>query len=78
MEAILDFNRDFDVPLFDRVVDALFTGRGDEQKMAQQVLTEFKDHELAWTRADGILTVSSSVQSKFIALQVLDKLIQTR
>ncbi|KAJ2818302.1 Karyopherin transporter, partial [Coemansia sp. 'formosensis'] len=53
------------------------------QKMAEQVLTEFKDHELSWTRADGILTNASSLYSKasipaFIALQILEKLIQTK
>ncbi|KAJ2779699.1 Karyopherin transporter, partial [Coemansia interrupta] len=76
--TLLDFNREFDTALFDRVVDALFGGKGDEQKMAQQVLTEFKEHELSWTRADSILTNSSSLQSKFIALQILDQLIQTK
>ncbi|KAJ2590135.1 Karyopherin transporter [Coemansia sp. RSA 1722] len=78
MEALLDFNREFDIALFDRVVEALFTGKGDEQKMAQQILTEFKEHELSWTRADNILTNSSALQSKFIALQILEQLIQTK
>ncbi|KAJ2352369.1 Karyopherin transporter, partial [Coemansia sp. RSA 2618] len=64
--------------LFDRVVDALFSGKGDEQKMAQQVLTQFTDHEMSWARADRILTESNSLQSKFIALQILEKLIQTK
>ncbi|KAJ2659669.1 Karyopherin transporter [Coemansia sp. RSA 1200] len=78
MDTILDFNRQFDVALFDRVVNALFTGKGDEQKMAQQVLTEFKEHELSWTKADDILTNANSLQSKFIALQILEALIQTK
>lgn len=59
-------------------MDALFTGKGDEQKTAQQVLAEFKDHELSWTRADKVLTNSESLQSKFIALQILEQLIQTK
>ncbi|KAJ2500172.1 Karyopherin transporter [Coemansia sp. RSA 1972] len=78
MEAILDFNQDLDVGLFDRVVDALFSGKGEEQKMAQQVLTQFTDHEMSWARADRILSDSNSLQSKFIALQILEKLIQTK
>ncbi|KAJ2080610.1 Karyopherin transporter, partial [Coemansia sp. S100] len=78
MDSILDFNQELDVALFDRVVDALYAGKGAEQKMAEQVLTEFKDHELSWTRADGILTNASSLYSKFIALQILEKLIQTK
>ncbi|KAJ1825245.1 Karyopherin transporter [Coemansia sp. RSA 2675] len=44
MDSILDFNREFDVSLFDRVVDALYTGKGAD----------------------------------FIALQILEKLIQTK
>ncbi|KAJ2080331.1 Karyopherin transporter [Coemansia sp. RSA 988] len=78
MEAILDFDKELDIGLFDRVVDALFSGKGDELKIAQQVLTEFQDHEMSWTRADRILSDSSSLQSKFIALQILEKLIQTK
>ncbi|KAJ2505056.1 Karyopherin transporter, partial [Coemansia sp. RSA 2052] len=84
MDSILDFNKELDISLFDRVVDALYSGKGAEQKMAEQVLTEFKDHELSWTRADGILTNASSLTSKatsshtFIALQILEKLIQTK
>ncbi|KAJ2798771.1 Karyopherin transporter, partial [Coemansia guatemalensis] len=78
MEAILDFDKELDIGLFDRVVDALFSGKGDELKMAQQVLTQFTDHEMSWTRADRILSDSSSLQSKFIALQILEKLIQTK
>ncbi|KAJ2626943.1 Karyopherin transporter, partial [Coemansia sp. RSA 1290] len=46
--------------------------------MAQQVLTQFTDHEMSWARADRILTESNSLQSKFIALQILEKLIQTK
>ncbi|KAJ2451163.1 Karyopherin transporter [Coemansia sp. RSA 2336] len=78
MEAILDFNQELDVGLFDRVVETLFSGKGNEQKMAQQVLTQFTDHEMSWARADRILTESNSLQSKFIALQILEKLIQTK
>ncbi|KAJ2151079.1 Karyopherin transporter, partial [Coemansia sp. RSA 637] len=46
--------------------------------MAQQVLTQFTDHEMSWARADRILSDSNSLQSKFIALQILEKLIQTK
>ncbi|KAJ2300403.1 Karyopherin transporter, partial [Coemansia sp. RSA 2706] len=46
--------------------------------MAQQVLTQFTDHEMSWARADRILSESNSLQSKFIALQILEKLIQTK
>jgi exportin-1 len=32
--------------------------------MAQQLLTQFQDHEEAWTRADAILEKSSVPQTK--------------
>lgn len=32
--------------------------------MAQQILTQFQDHEEAWTRVDGILEKSNVPQTK--------------
>ncbi|CAE6515901.1 Exportin-1 [Rhizoctonia solani] len=78
MEAILDFSRDLDISLFDRVVNAFFLGSGQEQKQAQAVLTQFQEHPDAWQRVPVILETSGSMQSKYIGLQILEKLIQTR
>ncbi|KAJ2771352.1 Karyopherin transporter, partial [Coemansia nantahalensis] len=64
MEAILDFSQELDIGLFDRVVEAMDSGKIDDLKMAQQVLTQFKDHEMSWTRADKILSESRSLTSK--------------
>ncbi|KAI7862138.1 nuclear export factor CRM1 [Spinellus fusiger] len=77
-ESILDFSKELDVAQLDQVVLKFFTGVGSEQQMAQKVLTEFQDHEEAWTRVDGILEHSNVPQTKFIALQILEKFIQTR
>lgn len=46
--------------------------------MAQQVLAQFQEHPDAWQRVPAILQQSSNAQTKFIALQILDKLISTR
>ncbi|CAE6421161.1 unnamed protein product [Rhizoctonia solani] len=78
MEGILDFSRDLDIPLFDRVVNAFFLGSGQEQKQAQVVLTQFQEHPDAWQRVPAVLETSGSMQSKYIGLQILEKLIQTR
>ncbi|CAE6516808.1 unnamed protein product [Rhizoctonia solani] len=78
MEGILDFSRDLDTGLFDRVVNAFFMGAGQEQKQAQAVLTQFQEHPDAWQRVPVILETSGSMQSKYIGLQILEKLIQTR
>ncbi|CAO3597587.1 unnamed protein product [Absidia cylindrospora] len=60
------------------VVLTFFTGSGNDQQVAQQLLTQFQDHEEAWTKVDGILERSNVPQTKFIALQILEKFIQTR
>ncbi|KAG1438934.1 hypothetical protein G6F56_012465 [Rhizopus delemar] len=77
-ESILDFSKELDVNLLDQVVMTFFSGSGQEQQVAQQILTQFQDHEEAWTKVDGILEKSNSPQTKFIALQILEKFIQTR
>ncbi|KAG0324890.1 Karyopherin transporter [Dissophora globulifera] len=78
MEAILDFNRDLDIDLLDRVVQVFFTGAGQDHKLAQQVLTQFQEHPDAWRRVDAILDNSKVSQTKFLALAILEKLVQTR
>ncbi|CAE6450968.1 unnamed protein product [Rhizoctonia solani] len=53
-------------------------GSGQEQKQAQAVLTQFQEHSDAWQRVPVVLETSASMQSKYIGLQILEKLIQTR
>ncbi|CAO3607736.1 unnamed protein product [Cunninghamella blakesleeana] len=77
-EVILDFSKELDVAVLDQVVLTFYTGSGNNQQIAQQLLTQFQDHEEAWTRADCILERSNVPQTKFIALQILEKFIQTR
>ncbi|ORE03750.1 nuclear export factor CRM1 [Rhizopus microsporus var. microsporus] len=77
-ESILDFNKELDIALLDQVVLTFYTGSGSNQQMAQQLLTQFQDHVDAWTRADKILEHSNVPQTKFIALQILEKFITTR
>ncbi|KAJ7063298.1 CRM1 C terminal-domain-containing protein [Mycena amicta] len=86
MEALLDFSRPFDVQLLDRVGHFLLHGlwpRG--QQMAQLVLTQFEEHlgkasssPDSWTRVPDILERSTFPQSKFIGLQILERLVTTR
>ncbi|KAG0208091.1 Karyopherin transporter [Mortierella sp. GBA30] len=78
MEAVLDFNRELDVDLLDRVVLAFFGGTGPDHALAQQVLTQFQEHPEAWRRVDTILENSKVSNTKFLALTVLEKLVQTR
>ncbi|KAJ7483576.1 CRM1 C terminal-domain-containing protein [Mycena latifolia] len=78
MEALLDFSRPFDVSLMDKVAMTFYTGRGQEQQMAQLVLTQFEEHPESWTRVPEILEKSTFPQSKFIGLQILERLVTTR
>ncbi|KAJ3507261.1 hypothetical protein NLJ89_g6405 [Agrocybe chaxingu] len=78
MEGLLDFSREFDIGLLDKVVMAFYTGAGQEQQLAQQVLTQFEDNPDSWTRVPDILEKASFPQSKYIGLQILEKLITTR
>lgn len=78
MESILDFSKELDIDLFDRVVNAFYTGGDADRDTAQRVLREFQDHPELWKRSGEILETSQNPQLKYIALQVLDKLITSQ
>ncbi|KAG0255895.1 Karyopherin transporter [Mortierella polycephala] len=79
MEAILDFNRELDVGLLDQVVQAFYNGAGGpDHKLAEQTLKQFQEHPDAWRRVDTVLENSKVSSTKFIALAILEKLVQTR
>lgn len=77
MEAILDFSRDLDLELFDRVVDTFYRSGPDQQK-ALLLLSQFQENSDSWKRADAILSQSKNSQSKYIALSCLNSLIKYR
>ncbi|KAJ3178263.1 Karyopherin transporter [Gaertneriomyces sp. JEL0708] len=76
MEGILNFDGELDITLFDRVVQAMFMV-GPEQATANQVLEQFRQHPDAWKRVDGILERAQVMQSKYIALSILENLIKS-
>ena len=47
---LLDFNQKLDIGLLDQVVSTMYASSGDQQKMAQEVLTTLKEHPDAWTK----------------------------
>ena len=63
VNKLLDFNQRLDIGLLDEVVGTLYSGQGEQHKMAQEVLTTLKEHPDAWTkviRADpGLLPLPS-------------------
>ena len=50
VNKLLDFNQKLDIGLLDTVVGTLYAGSGEQQKMAQEVLTTLKEHPDAWTK----------------------------
>lgn len=78
MEGILELDKPLDIPLLDQVVDTFYSGQGEAQQNAGKVLAQFQSHNAAWTQADRILEYSTHIQSKFIALSLLEKLINTK
>ncbi|KAI8991052.1 CRM1 C terminal-domain-containing protein [Mycotypha africana] len=70
---------EIDVQQFDRVVQSFYEGTSNaERQNAQNVLTEFKSHPDAWQCVDRILDRSSRIQSKFIALGILENFIKVK
>ncbi|KAH3711724.1 hypothetical protein DPMN_071396 [Dreissena polymorpha] len=75
---LLDFNQKLDITLLDQIVTCMYTGDGQRQRMAQEVLTNLKEHPDAWTRVDTILEYSNNQKTKYYALQILENVIKTR
>jgi exportin-1 len=75
---LLDFNQKLDINLLDNIVGCMYSGVGEQQRVAQEVLTTLKEHPDAWTRVDTILEFSNNQQTKYYALQILEQVIKTR
>lgn len=76
--VLLDFNQKLDIQLLDNVVLSMYSGVGEQQRVAQELLTTLKEHPDAWTRVDTILEFSMNQQTKYYALQILEQVIKTR
>uniref|UniRef100_A0A3B3BL65 Exportin 1 n=1 Tax=Oryzias melastigma TaxID=30732 RepID=A0A3B3BL65_ORYME len=61
---LLDFNQRLDINLLDNVVNSMHHDIGSQQRVAQEVLTNLKDHPDAWTRVDTILEFSQNMKTK--------------
>ena len=76
--SLLDFNQKLDISLLDNVINSMYTGQGETQKRAGEILSTLKEHPDAWTRVDTILEFSQNQQTKYFALQILEKTIKTK
>jgi hypothetical protein len=69
VNRLLDFNAKLDIGLLDRVVATMYAGTGEQQKMAQEVLTTLKEHPDAWTKVQKYYSLcGDSPMSKWLAL----------
>ncbi|KAE8277336.1 Exportin-1 [Larimichthys crocea] len=59
---LLDFSQKLDINLLDNVVNSMYHDIGSQQRVAQEVLTNLKDHPDAWTRVDTILEFSQNMK----------------
>jgi exportin-1 len=78
MEQILDFNpnKPYNVAMLDKVVSTMYSGNPQEIQQAQKALTLFQQNPNSWTVVRTILEQSNSPQTKYIALQVLENVVQ--
>ena len=62
----------------DATTKAFQEGKGETQKQAQQKLNEFKSNPDAWLMVDKILQEATYMPTKYLGLQVLDDVVNTR
>eukprot|EP01084_Bolivina_argentea_P223787 378575_1 len=75
-QSILDANIPFNVELFDEIVKSFYSGNSNRQ--IHDILARFEQSPNAWTKAPEIIQNSKSIESKMIALSILEKCIKTR
>jgi exportin-1 len=77
-KQLLDFNQKIDINMLDRVVEVMYKEHGESQKQAGEILNTLRDHPDAWKRVDTILEFSQNQQTKYYALQILEKTIKNK
>lgn len=78
---LLSFGEPWDqskVQMLDHVVNLMYSGDQSQRKLAHEILTQVKTHPDSWFAVDTILATSSSPDTKFFALNVLENVICTR
>eukprot|EP00039_Didymoeca_costata_P002026 m.57045 g.57045 ORF g.57045 m.57045 type:complete len:1070 (+) comp11077_c0_seq2:252-3461(+) len=78
--ALLNFSPDvpLDMNVLEEVVRMGHEGSPEQTKMASDVLTQFKAHELSWTRCHTMLKGAQDNRTKYFALQVLDEAVNQK
>ena len=76
--TVLDFSKPLDVTVFDQLVSTFYNSSGSKQAEAGDVLKQYQQHQKAWETVDRIIEQSKNINSKYIALQVLERFIQNK
>jgi len=79
--VLLNFEQPWDaskVQMLDHVVNAMLSRDEKVRNVAHEVLNQVKSHPNSWTAVDTILVSSQSPDTKFVALNLLEGVIQTR
>lgn len=66
------------VQMLDHVVNAMLSSDEKVRNVAHEVLNQVRSHPDSWTAVDTILVNSSSPDTKFVALNLLEGVIQSR
>eukprot|EP00405_Crypthecodinium_cohnii_P037941 CAMPEP_0206547162 /NCGR_PEP_ID=MMETSP0325_2-20121206/13138_1 /ASSEMBLY_ACC=CAM_ASM_000347 /TAXON_ID=2866 /ORGANISM="Crypthecodinium cohnii, Strain Seligo" /LENGTH=1109 /DNA_ID=CAMNT_0054046427 /DNA_START=312 /DNA_END=3641 /DNA_ORIENTATION=- len=80
-QLLLNFENTWDaskVQLLDHLITLMYSGDQSQRSVAHEVLTRVKTHPESWRAVDTILATSSSADTKFFALNVLENVICTR
>lgn len=77
-QKLLDFSQPFDVAALDQVVQCMNDPKSPHQRIANQIMVALQQHQDSWTRASDILEQSTSPQTKFFGLQILEDAIRYR
>eukprot|EP00485_Elphidium_margaritaceum_P011615 CAMPEP_0202687500 /NCGR_PEP_ID=MMETSP1385-20130828/3167_1 /ASSEMBLY_ACC=CAM_ASM_000861 /TAXON_ID=933848 /ORGANISM="Elphidium margaritaceum" /LENGTH=1175 /DNA_ID=CAMNT_0049342305 /DNA_START=97 /DNA_END=3624 /DNA_ORIENTATION=+ len=75
-QQILDTSKPLNVELFDQVVQEFY--QHGSNKQVHDILAQFERDPRAWTKAPDIIQKSSQIESKILALSVLEGCIKTR
>ncbi|KAI5191815.1 exportin-1 [Nematocida sp. AWRm77] len=78
MEKVLESTEEFDVELFERIIESFYFPQHPEHRRAEEVLLKFRDHPDSWARAASIMKEGKDMRSKLFALQVLERMVRIR
>lgn len=79
LDRLFDFSAPLDVNLLDAAIELMYTSRNEvERKAIQDKITLFQEHPDAWIRVTSIMEGCRHVQTKFIAVHILEQTIKYR